>query len=258
MLERLPRRLIEGYGLMVRFGRTVVLEKVDIVVQESRVVTVIGPNGAGKTTLLRVLLGLTDADSGVVRRRAGLRIGYVPQRLHVDPTLPLTVQRFLGLVQERRRVGQVLEELAITRLFKKPMQRLSGGEMQRVLLARALLGNPDLLVLDEPAQSVDVGGQRELYTLIGRLRDQHGCGVLLVSHDLHLVMGTTDYVICLNRRVCCAGPPALVSQQPEYIALFGREGRWNMITQDTPREARHNCHLTPPAPSSEENGSLHG
>ncbi len=244
---------------MVRFGRTVVLEKVDIVVQAGRVVTVIGPNGAGKTTLLRVLLGLTAANAGVVRRRAGLRIGYVPQRLHVDPTLPLTVQRFLGLVPERRRVGQVLEELAITRLLDKPMQRLSGGEMQRVLLARALLGDPDLLVLDEPAQSVDVGGQGELYTLIGRLRDQHGYGVLLVSHDLHLVMGATDHVICLNRHVCCTGTPALVKKQPEYIALFGREDEWKMIKDDSHREhnSKYSLHITQQVPP-EGNGSIHG
>ena len=266
MLERSPLILIEGHGLIVRFNRMVVLEKVDIVVQKGRIVTVIGPNGAGKTTLLRVLLGLTAADSGVVRRRSGLRIGYVPQRLHVDSTLPLTVQRFLCLVQARRRIGQVLEELAITRLFDKPMQSLSGGEMQRVLLARALLGNPDLLVLDEPAQSVDVGGQSELYTLIGRLRDHNGCGILLVSHDLHLVMRATDHVICLNRHVCCTGTPSSVSQQPEYRALFGRESGWNMRQHDSPQDNHnhqdnhhnhfdiHSAQQGPP----EGNGSIHG
>ncbi len=240
---------------MVRFGHTVVLEKVDIVVQAGRVVTVIGPNGAGKTTLLRVLLGLTAANSGVVRRRAGLRIGYVPQRLHVDPTLPLTVQRFLGLVPERRLVGHVLEELAITRLLDKPMQRLSGGEMQRVLLARALLGDPDLLVLDEPAQSVDIGGQGELYALIGRLRDQHGYGVLLVSHDLHLVMGATDHVICLNRHVCCTGAPALVRKNLEYIALFGREDRQEASHREKNFKSSRLCTQKVPP---EGNGSING
>ncbi|VBB68698.1 Zinc ABC transporter, ATP-binding protein ZnuC [invertebrate metagenome] len=253
---------------MVRFGRTVVLEKVDITVPEGRVITLIGPNGAGKTTLIRVLLGLAVADAGVIRRRSGLRIGYVPQRLHVDPILPLKVRRFLGLVQERRQIGPVLEELAIAHLVDKPVQRLSGGEMQRVLLARALLGKPDLLVLDEPAQSVDVGGQSELYALIGRLRDHRGCGVLLVSHDLHLVMVETDHVICLNRHVCCAGTPALVSQQPEYVAMFGQEAVRNIALYHHHHAHQHSLdgsiHFTPEdvtrssAAPPEGNGFIHG
>ncbi|KAF0118581.1 MAG: zinc transporter [Rhodospirillaceae bacterium] len=216
----MAKPLLEGYGLKVRQGGAVVLEGVDIVVSEGAIVTLIGPNGAGKTTLIRTLLGLTRADSGTVRRRPGLRIGYVPQRLHVDPALPLTVRRFLELA--RGRSGLMLEELAIAPLLDKPVQRISSGEMQRVLLARALSSRPELLVLDEPAQGVDVGGQSALYALIGRLRDRHGCGVLMVSHDLHLVMAATDHVICLNRHVCCAGAPESVTRHPEYQALFGR------------------------------------
>ncbi|KAF0140577.1 MAG: zinc transporter [Rhodospirillaceae bacterium] len=229
------RFLVEGRGLVVRFGETVVLEGVDIVIPERQVITVIGPNGAGKTALIRVLLGLAAADSGVVRRRPGLRIGYVPQRLHVDQTLPLTVQRFLGLARDGQRLQEVLavlEEVAVARLIDKPMQRISGGEMQRVLLARALLHDPDLLVLDEPAQGVDVGGQGALYTLIARLRDRRRCGVLMVSHDLHLVMAATDHVICLNRHVCCAGAPELVRQHPEYMSLFGM-ALWSSVDTQT-------------------------
>lgn len=218
--------LVAGTGLCVRFGDTEVLRDVDIAVPPGRVVTVIGPNGAGKTTLIRVMLGLLRPDSGQVRRRPGLRVGYTPQRLHVDPTLPLSVRRFLGLAgpASARKIEQALAETGAAHLVDKPMQRISGGESQRVLLARGLLRDPDLLVLDEPVQGVDVAGQSELYDLIGRIRDRHGCGVLMVSHDLHLVMAATDQVICLNRHVCCAGEPSSVSRHPEYVALFGAAG----------------------------------
>lgn len=220
MIDKLS--LIEGNGLTVQFGRNIVLDRVNIIVTENQVVTLIGPNGAGKTTLIRVLLGLETVSSGMVCRRPGLRVGYVPQRLYVDPTLPLTVRRFLSLVRGgREKVHQVLAEVAASHLVDAPLQRISGGEMQRVLLARALLGKPDLLVLDEPAQGIDVRGRSDLYALISQLSDQYGCGVLMVSHDLHLVMAATDHVICLNRHVCCAGTPSLVSQHPEYMALFG-------------------------------------
>ncbi|HUH86247.1 MAG TPA: zinc ABC transporter ATP-binding protein ZnuC [Stellaceae bacterium] len=206
----------------VAFGRRVALDGVSLTVSESEIVTIIGPNGAGKTTLLRVALGLQRADAGRIERRGGLRVGYLPQRLAIDETLPLTVRRFLGLVPKARRdVGAALAETGAAHTLDLPVQTLSGGETQRVLLARALLREPELLVLDEPAQGVDIAGQAELFALIRRLRDQHGCGVLLVSHDLHLVMAATDRVVCLNHHVCCSGRPEAVSRDPAYRALFG-------------------------------------
>ncbi len=215
--------LVQSRRVSVRLGGRWVLEDVDAAVAPGEIVTLIGPNGSGKTTLVRVLLGLQRPDRGRIQRRAGLRIGYVPQRVDVEPTLPLTVAGFLALGSrgERARAEHALAEVGVARLLDARVQHLSGGEFQRMLLARALLREPDLLVLDEPAQGVDVGGQRELYRLIGRLRDGRNCAVLLVSHDLHLVMAATDRVLCLNGHVCCRGEPAVVSADPEYRRLFG-------------------------------------
>jgi zinc transport system ATP-binding protein len=186
-------------------------------------VTLVGPNGAGKTTLLRILLGLQRPSAGSAWRRPGLRIGYLPQRLAIDETLPLTVRRLLALAGPagKERIDAALAEVGAKPLASMPVQALSGGELQRVLLARALLREPDLLVLDEPVQGVDVTGQGELYALIRHIRDRRGCGVLLVSHDLHLVMAASDEVVCLNRHVCCSGHPETVTRHPAYRALFG-------------------------------------
>ncbi len=215
--------LLEGRDICLRLGRTAVLENVSVAVGAGEIVTVIGPNGAGKTSLLRVLLGLVPATSGSVQRRGGLSLGYVPQRLVIDPVLPLSVKRLMTLTARKpvAAVRSALGETGVAGLIDAPVQTLSGGEFQRVLLARALLREPDLLVLDEPVQGVDFAGEAALYQLIGAIRDRHGCGVLMVSHDLHTVMAATDRVICLNRHVCCAGRPAAVGRDPEFVRLFG-------------------------------------
>jgi len=207
---------------VVRLGGRTVLDRVGLTVQPGRIITVVGPNGAGKSTLVRVVLGLMRPDEGRVERRPGLRVGYVPQRIAVDPVLPLSVRRFLtlGVKASRARVAAVLEEVGAGALLKSPVQSLSGGELQRVVLARALLRDPELLVLDEPVQGVDVTGQADLYALFNRLRDERGCGILMVSHDLHVVMAATDEVVCLNRHVCCSGHPETVSRHPAYLELF--------------------------------------
>ena len=190
-----------------------------------QIVTLVGPNGAGKTTLVRVLLGLIAPDEGVVHRRDRLVIGYVPQRFSPPPSLPMDVDGFLRLAGQSTPLQrqQVLDDNGAGGLLQRPLRALSGGEMQRVLLARALLRKPDLLVLDEPAQGLDVQGQQDLYDLIVRLRNTTGCGVLMISHDLHLVMAATDEVICLERHVCCVGKPEDISVHPEYLRLFGRD-----------------------------------
>ncbi|MFW5678823.1 MAG: ATP-binding cassette domain-containing protein [Pseudomonadota bacterium] len=208
----------------VRFGALVALEDVDLLVRPGEIITLIGPNGAGKSTLVRLALGVLRPTTGTVERRSGLHVAYVPQRLAVDATLPLTVDRFLDLPRRRRadRKAAVLDEVGAAGLEGQSMQTLSGGQFQRVLLARALLAEPDLLVLDEPAQNIDHLGQIELYELIADLRARRGCAVLLVSHDLHLVMRATDRVICLQRSIRCAGAPEAVGNHPVYAELFGR------------------------------------
>ncbi len=215
--------LVAAQGLGFHRGGQRLLEGVDLAVGPGEIVTLIGPNGAGKTTLVRLLLGLERPDGGRVTRRPGLRVGYLPQRLQVDPVLPLDVSRLLTLTRRADRAAQraALAEVGVAHLLHSPVQRLSGGELQRVLLARALLADPELLVLDEPTTGIDFNGQAELYRLIARLRDRRGCAVLMVSHDLHLVMAATDRVVCLNRHVCCQGEPESVRIHPEYLALFG-------------------------------------
>jgi zinc transport system ATP-binding protein len=193
-------------------------------VMPGEIVTLIGPNGAGKSTLVRVLLGLLALDEGQVTRPPGLRIGYSPQQLVPDPVMPLTVAGFLTLGDRapRGRLAAVLERVGLDAVLERQMTALSGGELRRVVLARALLRAPDLLILDEPMSGVDVTGQVELYELIGRIRDETGAGVLLVSHDLHLVMARTDRVLCLDGHVCCVGRPLEVAGDPVFQRLFGQ------------------------------------
>ncbi len=215
--------LIAAHAISLAFSGQPVLEHVDIAVAASEIVTLIGLNGAGKSTLLKVLLGLVKPDRGHVHRKPGLRIGYTPQRLALDSTLPITVRRFLALADGATpaRIAEVLAEVDASALAGRQVHALSGGELQRVLLARALLRRPQLLVLDEPMASVDMNGQAELYMLIADLRSRHGCGVLLVSHDLHLVMAQTDRAVCLNRHICCTGHPHAVASDPAFKSLFG-------------------------------------
>jgi zinc transport system ATP-binding protein len=236
--------LIEARDISIRFNGRQVLNQVDMSVHAREIVTLIGPNGAGKTTLVRIILGLLKPDQGKVKRQKGLRIGYMPQRLALSANLPLTVRRFLGLAQVNHvtRLKQVAVELEIERLLNSQMITLSGGETQRVLLARALLRNPQLLVLDEPVQGVDVTGQAELYGLISRIRNTHDCGVLMISHDLHLVMAATDRVFCLNRHVCCSGHPEAVSRHPAYLELFGSPASAKLALYTHHHDHTHDIH----------------
>lgn len=215
--------LVNAKGIYVQFEQKIILSDVDLVVRKKEIVTLIGPNGAGKSTLVRVVLKLLQPNAGIVQLKTGIRMGYMPQSLVIEHFMPLSVIRFLQLAGDidNEYLLALLKELRIEHLQYSPMQAISGGELQRVLLARALLRKPDLLVLDEPVQGVDVTGQEELYRLIMHIRDTHHCGILMISHDLHLVMAGTDSVICLNKHVCCSGHPATVSQHPEFLNLFG-------------------------------------
>ena len=214
--------LIRAERLGVSLGGTPVLTGVDLAIEPGEIVTVVGPNGSGKTTLLRLLIGAERPGEGRVVRRPGLRIGYVPQRLAVDRTLPITVAGFLGLAGGTAgAAAQALARVGIADLGGRQLAALSGGQFQRALLAQALTRRPELLVLDEPAQGLDQPGEAQLYRLIDEIRAELGCGVLMVSHDLHVVMAASDRVICLNGHICCEGTPTVVSAAPEYQSLFG-------------------------------------
>ena len=217
--------LINAQDISLTIGQQKILNNISLKIAEQQIVTLIGPNGAGKTSLIKVVLGLIRPSNGNVELKKGLRVGYMPQRLHIDPSMPVTVERFLKLAVNANNddITGSLEEVGATSLIKSQLYSLSGGELQRVLLARALIQNPQLLVLDEPTQGVDVNGQAEFYRLIADIRSRHNCGILLVSHDLHLVMSATDEVICLNQHVCCHGHPEQVSNDPAYLELFGRK-----------------------------------
>jgi zinc transport system ATP-binding protein len=236
-----PSPLIDVRGVTVHLGRSEILHDVDLQVRPGEIASLIGPNGAGKTTLVRVILGVLRPERGHVQRRPNLVVGYVPQRLHLDPILPLPVRRFLTIGHRRRHpdLAAILAEVGAGHLIDAPMHDLSGGEFQRVMLARALAREPDLLILDEPAQGIDFSGQLELYRLIEQIRAQRGCGVLLVSHDLHIVMAATDHVVCLNRHVCCSGQPEAVSRNPEYVALFGPRAARQLAVYTHEHDHRH-------------------
>jgi zinc transport system ATP-binding protein len=223
--DRLGPALVSGEGLGLTLAGRQILENIDIAVHAGEIVTLIGPNGAGKTTLARLLLGLVKPTHGTVKRIPGLRAGYVPQRFPIDPAIPIDVRRFLtlGVRATQAAIKSVLQEVGATHLIDQQIATLSGGEFQRVCFARALIGMPGLLVLDEPAQAVDYAGEIQLYELIAEIRDRRRCGILLISHDLHVVLGASDRVICISGHVCCEGVPDNVANHPEYMRLFGRE-----------------------------------
>lgn len=205
-----------------RQGRWLV-RGIDLSIRRGEIVTLIGPNGAGKSTTAKLAIGVLKPDEGAVQRANGLKVGYVPQKLAIDKTMPLTVERLMSLTGSpgEQKVREALEAVSIPHLRRSEVQNLSGGEFQRALLARAMARDPDVLVLDEPVQGVDFAGETALYQLIGEIRDNTGCGVLMISHDLHMVMAGTDTVICLNGHICCRGTPATVSQSEDYRRLFG-------------------------------------
>lgn len=215
--------LVTVSGLSVRHGGALVLEDVDFSIEPGEIVTIVGPNGSGKSTFLRAILGGLRPDAGHVTRRAGLRLGYVPQRLVLDATLPMTVARFLGLP---RRIAPAAADAALSRagvpgIGGRQMAALSGGQFQRVLLARALIARPQLLILDEATAGLDQPGAAAFYRQIEEVRAETGCAVLMVSHDLHVVMSASDRVICVNGHICCEGTPEVVAEAPVYRALFG-------------------------------------
>ncbi len=220
-MSELP--LIQAHSLSVKRGNKLILDQVNLSVFSGEITTVVGPNGSGKSTLLKALIGGLPLSSGNVKKKASLRVGYLPQTVNIDPTLPLSVERLLSLPNRisKQQSDAALDEAGVLDVAKSQFTELSGGQRQRVLLARALLGKPDVVLLDEPTQGLDQPGSAAFYRQIDDIRQRVGCAILMVSHELHVVMASSDHVVCLNGHVCCAGRPEQVATAPEYRALFG-------------------------------------
>lgn len=253
--------LVELSDVRLQAGERRILDDIALQIAPGQIISLIGPNGAGKTSLVKVVLGLIRATGGRVWRQPGLRVGYMPQQLTLNGNLPLTAERFLSLARrhDRRRLDWALARAEATHLARQSLHKLSGGEIQRVLLARALLNQPQLLVLDEPAQGVDISGQQALYQRISQLRDELGCAVMVVSHDLHWVMAQTDSVICLNQHICCHGHPDTISSDPAYLTLFGATRDSALAPYHHDHDHAHTIHgdVVPDDAAAEE-GCRHG
>jgi len=206
------------------YNDTKVLYDVNFTIKKGEIITVIGPNGSGKSTLARILMGLIKADSGSRIISKGTNISYMPQKIAINPQLPLTVMRFLTIaLPKQENITKICQELEIESVLLRQMSEISGGEMQRVLFARCLLSSPDLLILDEPMQGVDLNGQIWFYQLLAKFRDERKISILIISHDLHMVMKATDKVLCLNHHICCFGTPDAISTDPAYLETFSKE-----------------------------------
>jgi zinc transport system ATP-binding protein len=248
--------LIAAQNITVTYDGAPVLSDVSLAITQGEIVTILGPNGSGKSTLLRALLGIVPLTHGSVSRKDGLRLGYVPQKLTIDRAMPLTVRRFLSLpaAVPDKAARAALARVGLTGLAGAQMAQLSGGQMQRAMLARALLTDPDLLVLDEPTQGLDQQGEAAFYRLIEELRLETGAAVLMVSHDLHVVMAASDRVICLNGHICCQGAPQVVSSAPEYRALFGLGTQGALALYQHAHDHSHDPQTPPHSPPKDAFG----
>ena len=215
--------LIKISNLEVKYGSKFVLKNMNLLLKAGEIVTIVGPNGSGKTTLFKAIIGTVSVSKGTIEVKPNLRIGYVPQQLKIDQTLPITVERFLKLsnINFEKSLDKTELILGSKDLLDVQINSLSGGEMQRVLLARALINDPQVLLLDEATRGLDQPGVAAFYRKIENIRKSTNCAILMISHDLHVVMSSSDRVICVNGHICCQGTPEIVATSPEYQALFG-------------------------------------
>jgi len=222
---QLAKSLITVANVNMQLGRKLILQDINLSIGKNQIITVVGPNGAGKSTLVHILLGLLKPTQGTVTPDPSLRLGYMPQKFRMNYLLPLTVRDFLNMAQgfEKKHLEDLSQQLGITKIMQTQLMAISGGELQRVLLARALLNRPNLLVLDEPTQGIDLSGQLEFYNLVQEIKNIYQCSIFMVSHDLHFVMAGTDEVVCLNQHICCQGHPEEIRDKPEFLNLFGQK-----------------------------------
>ena len=214
--------LIDISKLEVKYGSKKVLQNINLSLNANEIVTIVGPNGSGKTTLFKAIIGSVPLSKGKISIKPNLRIGYVPQQLKVDQTLPITVERFLKLATRNNNdIEKMIAFFGSENIFREQINSLSGGQMQRVLLARALVNKPEILLLDEATRGLDQPGIASFYRKIENISKETNCAVLMISHDLHVVMRASDRVICVNGHICCQGTPENVATSPEYQTLFG-------------------------------------
>ena len=209
---------------VIKTGKNI-LKDVSIDINKNDFITIIGPNGAGKSMLLKCLMGFYKPNSGIIKTKPNLKFGYMPQNLDIIKTIPMKAKSFITVKKKYDKISlkKVISETQIENILDKQLSVLSGGEMQRVLLARSLLNNPEVLILDEPAQNLDVSGQMHFYKLLQIIYSKRGLSILMVSHDLHLVMVSTKQVICLSNHICCYGKPQQITKDPEFLSMFGKD-----------------------------------
>lgn len=217
---------LENIGLILNGQQ--IINNVSLEIKKGEITTLIGPNGGGKTSLARILLGILKPTSGLVKKIPNIKIGYMPQKVEIDKTIPLTVKDFIELTFDKvdfcnPYISDLVLRLKIDKIMLKQVHDLSGGQLQKVMFLRSLISQPDLLVLDEPTQYMDISATEEFYQIIDNVRQSNNCAILLISHDLHMVMQKTDTVFCVNHHICCHGSPDSVNRHPEYISLFGKK-----------------------------------
>lgn len=236
-------KLLELENICYRVDNQLILSDIKLSIGAGQIITILGPNGSGKSSLIKIIAGLRQPSSGSIKRSANLKIGYVPQSVFIDQSMPIKVGKFISLANPSpEKCKEAIGWVKIDALLDQQIHNLSGGEFQRVLLARAIAHDPKLLLLDEPLQGVDVNGQAELYQLIADIRSRIGCGIVLVSHDLHLVMAQTDHVICLNHHICCHGHPDNIGNDPEFIKLFGSKYAESVALYSHAHDHQHDLH----------------
>lgn len=217
--------IIELKNIGLKIGSQQIIDRISLQLKKGEITTLIGPNGGGKTSIARILLGILKPTSGSVIKNSAIKIGYMPQKIEIDKTIPLSAKDFIKLSIHKIELGETFKHLAlrlnVEKILNKQLHDLSGGQLQKILFLRALINKPDLLVLDEPTQYMDIAGIQDFYQIIEEVRKETNCAILLISHDLHMVMQKTDLVFCVNHHVCCHGTPEDINQHPEYLSLFG-------------------------------------